>query len=467
MPQRITSTPAFADSLYALILAAGKGTRMHSNRPKVLQTLLGEPMLRHVHQALRPLFAQRVFAVIGHGSSEVEKEFKTDGLEFIHQEQQLGTGHAVSVSLPALLRAGAGELMVINGDTPLISTNSVERFMAHCDTEKPDLAFISLTLKDPASFGRVLRSKEDGRVRAIIEAKDYNAALHGTEPREINAGIYYLRLAKLSSLLQSIKNENKSGEYYLTDLVALAVSAGLKVTAFDDGDNPELLGINSPLELASSEELLRERIIHKLLTSGVIIHGPQTVRVSPSASIEPGAEIFGPCEVLGGSLLKRGCKVGPYCHIKDSEVGAASEVREFSHLDQAIVGQSCTVGPYARLRPGTALEEGSHVGNFVELKKTRLGKGAKANHLSYLGDSEIGAGSNIGAGTITCNYDGKDKFKTIIGENAFIGSNTALVAPINVGDNALVAAGSTLTKDVPAGNLAIARQRQENKSRKR
>lgn len=466
MSQHILSTSTFSSSLYALILAAGKGTRMHSSRPKVLQTLLGEPMLRHVHQALQPLFGERVFAVIGHGSSEVEKEFKADSLKFIFQKERLGTGHAVSISLPTLLQSGASELMVINGDTPLISTDSVERFMAHCDTEKSDLAFISLTLKDPGSFGRVLR-KKDGQVQAIIEAKDYNAALHGTEPREINAGIYYLKLDKLSPLLQSINNENKSGEYYLTDLVALAVSAGLKVTAFDDGDNPELLGINSPLELANSEELLRERLVLKLLTAGVIIHAPQTVRVSPSATPEPGAEIFGPCEIMGRSLLKRGCKVGPYCYIKDSEVGADSEVREFSHLEQAVVGQSCTVGPYARLRPGAELEEGSHVGNFVELKKTRLGKGAKANHLSYLGDSEIGAGSNIGAGTITCNYDGKNKFKTIIGENAFIGSNTALVAPINVGDNALVAAGSTLTEDVPPGQLAVARQRQVNKNRKR
>lgn len=455
-------------NLYALILAAGKGTRMHSSRPKVLQTLLGDPMLRHVHRALRPLFGRRVFAVIGHGAAAVEKEFKEDGLQFILQEEQLGTGHAVSISLPALLRSGAAELLVVNGDTPLISTSSVERFIAHCAAEKSDLAFISLTLKDPASFGRVLRKegRKNGAVQAIIEAKDYNAALHGPEPGEINAGIYHLKLDKLSPLFQSIINENKSGEYYLTDLVALAVSAGFKVTAFDAGDNPELLGINSPLELESAEELLRERVIRGLLTSGVIIHGAQGVRVSPLSSIEPGAEIFGPCEVRGNSLLKRGCKVGPYCYIKDSEVGSGSEVREFSHLEGAEVGRDCVVGPYARLRPGAELEEGSHVGNFVELKKTRLGKGAKANHLSYLGDSEIGAGSNIGAGTITCNYDGKNKFKTIIGENAFIGSNSALVAPIKIGDNALVAAGSTLTKDVPDGSLAVARQRQINKERK-
>ena len=445
----------------ALVLAAGKGTRMHSDKPKVLQTLLGEPMLGHVLYALEAVFAEAIWIVAGHRAEMVEAAFP--GRQFVRQEQQLGTGHALMTALPALQAAGCSRVLVVNGDTPLLSEDVVRTFLDRA--ANADVAFASITLPDAGAYGRVVREGE--AVRGIVEAKDYDPAVHGPVTGEVNAGIYLIRLDVAQELLPRISNQNKSGEYYITDVVALAVQQGLEVRGITCGQDESLMGVNSPQELAAMEESLRTRIVQGLLAAGVMIHAPQLVRVAPSAVVEPGAELTGPCEIYGNSHVARGASVASHCVLYDSSIGAGAQLRSFCHLEGATVGQGALVGPFARLRPGAELGEASHVGNFVELKKARLGPGAKANHLSYLGDASIGAGANIGAGTITCNYDGRHKYQTHIGEKAFIGSNTALVAPVRIGEGALVGAGSVITRDVPDNEMGIARGRQKNLPRKR
>lgn len=447
----------------ALVLAAGKGTRMHSDKPKVLQTLLGEPMLRYVLDALHPLFGEHVWTVIGHRAEMVRKAFADEEQRFVVQEQQLGTGHALQVAWSELRSAGLDRVVVVNGDTPLLSTQALQLFLR--ESEGADVAFMTLVLPSPGSYGRVVR--HNGRVAAIVEAKDYDEALYGPEPNEINAGIYALSLDAVEALLPRLTTANRSGEYYITDLVGLAVAERMHVRGIECGDDPNLLGVNNPAELIRSETLLRARLVYEHLEAGVVIHAPETVRVSPRATLEPGAELFGPCEIYGTSHIARGAVVHSHCWIHNTTVSRGSVVHAFSHLVDAQVGEECTVGPYARLRPGAVLEEKAHIGNFVEVKKSRVGKGSKANHLTYLGDADIGPGVNVGAGTITCNYDGKNKFRTTIEEGAFIGSNTSLVAPVTVGRNSLVGAGSVITKDVPEDSLGIARGRQTNLPRKR
>lgn len=445
----------------AVILAAGKGTRMYSDKPKVLQTLLGEPMLSYVLGTVTGLFGTSVWTVIGHGADMVSAAFPEG--RFVRQTEQRGTGHAVMQAMPALREAGCTHALVVNGDTPLVSAETLRAFTAAA--ADADVAFATLRLDDPAAYGRVTRDAA-GAVTAIVEAKDYDAAALGQPSGEVNAGIYLLKMSVLETLLPRLTCQNKSGEYYLTDVIGLAVAEGMKVSGVDCGCDPCLFGINSPAELAASEERLRADIVHRLLAAGVMIHMPAGVVIGPRARVEAGAEVFGPCEIYGASVVERGAQVQSHCVLRDAQVAAGAEIRPFCHVEKAVIGAGALVGPYARLRPGAVLEEDSHVGNFVELKKTRLGRGAKANHLTYLGDADIGAGTNIGAGTITCNYDGVHKFTTRIGEHAFIGSNTALVAPVTVGNGALVGAGSVITRDVPEGQLGIGRARQSNVPRR-
>ncbi len=453
---QMISRPASPHEYGALILAAGKGTRMRSRKPKVLHSLLGEPLLGHVAAALEPLFGGAVWAVVGHEADMVKAAFADRGLRFVDQAEQLGTGHALSVALPALKAAGVRRVLVVNGDTPLITSDLIARFLR--DAEGADISVATLVLPDPGAYGRVVRHNE--KVTAIVEARDYDPALHGPEPKEINAGVYLFSVAAAEALLPRLGNANRSGEYYITDLIRLAVAERMVVTGLCCGSDANLLGINTPVELAHCEELRRRALVRERLEAGVIIHAPDSVRLGPFVTVEPGAELSGPCEIYGRSHIAAGAEVEAFCRIRDSRVEAGAVVHGFSHLDHAVVGPDCTVGPYARLRPGAVMERSAHVGNFVEMKQAVLGAGAKANHLTYLGDAEIGARANIGAGTITCNYDGVRKHRTIIGEHAFIGSNTALVAPVRVGDNALVGAGSVITKEVPDGTIGVTRSRQ-------
>lgn len=447
----------------ALILAAGKGTRMHSLKPKVLQTLLGEPMLRYVVDALRPLLQDAIWTVIGHQAGMVRKAFATENMNFVEQEQQLGTGHALMQAMPALRAGQCSHVLVVNGDTPLLSTGLVDGFLAK--SQGAELAFATLTLPEAGAYGRVVRTQ--GAVQAIVEAKDYDARVYGPETCEVNAGLYCFSMDLLEALLPQVGCANRSAEYYLTDIVALAVQEGHTVRGVECGDEPHLLGVNSPLELAEAESLLRAQVVQAYLQAGVILHAPESIRISPRASIAPGAEIFGPAEVYGQSRVAQGAVLESHCVLRDAVVEAGAVIHSFSHITEAYVGARASVGPYGRLRPLAHMEEDSHLGNFVELKKARLGQGAKANHLSYIGDAEVGAGANIGAGTITCNYDGKNKFVTRIGAGAFIGSNTALVAPVSVGDNALTGAGSVITKNIPAGEMGIGRAKQVNLPRRK
>ena len=444
------------DKICALILAAGKGTRMHSPTPKVLHKLLGEPMLGLVHHNLEPLFGQNIYVLCGHGSQAVQKAYPA--YQFILQTEQLGTAHAVQTALPKIVEAGFKQILVINGDAPLISTELIEQFIHKAAST--DVAFATVKLDDPQAYGRVVRQGE--KLVAIVEAKNYDQAKYGSPSGEINTGLYLLKTEVVSKLLPQIAKNELSGEYYLTDLVAIALAANYNVQAIESGSDAHLLGINTPKELLELEEILRAEIVANLISHGALLHSADLLRISPQSTVEPGAEITGPCEIYGASYISSGAEIESHCVLKDSTVAGGALIHSFSHLDHANVGQDCLVGPYARLRPGAILEEASHVGNFVELKKTRLGQGAKANHLTYLGDAKIGAHTNIGAGTITCNYDGFNKFPTEIGENAFIGSNTALVAPVKVGANALIGAGSTITHDVPESNLAISRSKQKN-----
>lgn len=443
----------------ALILAAGKGTRMHSARPKVLHTILGEPMLGLVIRALEPFFGSDIIIVAGHGAGQLEAAFPR--ARFVRQEEQLGTGHAVLTAMPQL--AGYDRVMVVNGDAPLLTPEIIDLFMQN--SRMSDISFATITLSDPASYGRVARV--DGHVTGIVEAKDYRPEIHGRETGEINAGLYSFRISVLDALLPRLRNDNKAREFYLTDLVGFAVEDGMAVRDIACGANPRLLGVNSPQELAQLEDALAADQVARMLSAGVVVHNPGQVRVSPLVSIMPGAEICGPCQIFGSSSVSCGASVGPFCVIHNSRIGQNAIVEAFSHLRDAVVGPGCRVGPFARLRPGASLEEDSHVGNFVELKNAVLGAGAKANHLSYLGDAEIGAGSNIGAGTITCNYDGADKHRTTIGKNAFIGSNSSLVAPVSIGNGAKVGAGSVITRNVPDDTLALERTAQSERRLKK
>lgn len=443
----------------ALILAGGKGTRMRSSRPKALQRLLGSPMLAYVQHAVKPLFQDRIFAVAGHGAEELRRAFPD--LPFIIQTPQLGTGHAVQCALKTL--EPFDHALVLNVDTPLVRTDWLVNFISR--SSGADVAFATVMLPDPASYGRVVRA--DGQLRGIVEAKDFNPEIHGAPTGEINTGIWWLNMAALNRLLPLLTNSNRSGEYYLTDLVELALERGLDARGVQCGEDAELLGINTPPELVAMEEGLRAGIVENLLAAGVIIHAPNLVRASPFAKIEAGVEICGPCEIYGHTIIHAGAVIESHCVLENCEIKSGAVIHSFSHISNARIGENTLVGPYSRLRPGAVLEQDAHVGNFVEIKNASLGAGAKANHLSYLGDAEIGAGTNIGAGTITCNYDGKNKHRTTIGEKTFIGSNTALVAPVSVGDEALVGAGSVITHDIPAGEMGIARARQKNLRRRR
>ncbi len=442
----------------ALILAAGKGTRMHSDKPKVLQTILQTPMLGYVIKALQPFYASHIWTVVGHQADMIKKMFDDSITKFIWQEEQRGTGHALQVALPTLLQNGYDSVLVVNGDVPLIDEELLEAFIKK--SENASLSFATLNIENAGSYGRVVR--KDGKVQAIVEAKDYDVKVHGIESGEVNSGLYYINLSVAKEFLPKITCANNSSEYYITDLVGLLVEANIEVLGIKCGNNANLLGVNSPLELVSSEDNLRRQIVQKALESGVIIHNKDLVSLGPNVTVEPGAEIFGPCEIYGKSYVECGASIHSHCVIIESHIAKGAKILSFSHIESAKLSNDVQVGPYARLRPGAELCEQCKVGNFVEIKKSTLEKGAKVSHLSYIGDASVGENANIGAGTITCNYDGKNKFKTQIGKKAFVGSNTALVAPVVVGDGAIVGAGSVITKDVPDNQLGISRQKQKN-----
>ena len=438
--------------LHVVILAAGEGKRMNSRVPKVLQKIAGKPMLDHVVEVARGLEAAGIHVVYGHGGDQVLAHFAgQDDLRWAEQRERLGTGHAVQQVIDRI--PGGARVLVLYGDVPLIRAETLRQLL---DTPGK-LSVLVAELDDPTGYGRIVRDAE-GRVGAIVEQKDADA--EQLRIRTINTGILAADADALRSWLSNLSNANAQGEYYLTDIFAQAAREYSAAEMVQVADAMETEGANDPWQLAQLERAFQRRAVKALCAQGVRCADPARVdlrgRVQAAGDVEVDIDVIFEGEVV----LGEGVRIGPYCRLKNVALAAGTEVRAHCDLEDARSEGAATIGPFARLRPGTVLADGVHVGNFVEIKKSTLGVGSKANHLSYIGDARVGAGVNIGAGTITCNYDGANKSVTTIEDGAFIGSNTALVAPVAIGAQATIAAGSVITKDAPAGELTVARARQ-------
>jgi bifunctional UDP-N-acetylglucosamine pyrophosphorylase/glucosamine-1-phosphate N-acetyltransferase len=446
--------------LSAIVLGAGKGTRMKSEKAKVLHPVLGKPLAYYPLQRAFDLGASPVVAVVGHQAEMVEKElaarFPGKALTFARQTQQLGTAHAVR-SAEANLQGFSGDVLILYGDVPLLRREMLETLLAAHRGSPGPLTLVTFRPESPKGYGRVVR--EAGQVKRIVEDKDCSSEQKTIT--ECNAGIYVADSAFLWEALRGIKADNAQGEYYLTDLVAAASSAGASVATVE-ATVEEVAGVNDRRELSLATQVMQARINTAHQLAGVTLLDPRTVYIDESVEIGNDTEIGPGVMLLGNTKIGAGCSIGAGCVLTDSVVGEGSTVKPYSVFEEAHAGARNQIGPFSRLRPGTELSEDVHLGNFVETKKARLGKGSKANHLSYLGDAVIGAGCNIGAGTITCNYDGVNKHTTTLGDRVFIGSDTQLVAPVSVGDGAYVGAGATVTSDVPANALAVSRTPQKN-----
>jgi len=442
--------------LNIVILAAGQGKRMQSDLPKVLHPIAGKSMLGHVLDSARALRADNVIAVIGHGAEQVQKSFAHEtSLQFAIQDPQRGTGHAVQQAEPLLSENQDNDVtLVLYGDVPLVQPETLQRLLA---SRGDGVAILTEMLDNPTGYGRIVRDAH-GQVVAIVEHKDANEAERHI--KEVNTGIVAAPTAKLKTWLAKLTNNNAQGEYYLTDIVGMAVADGLSVNVAHPGAAYETAGVNSRVQQAAVERTWQAELARRQLESGVTLADP--ARFDQRGSLQCGRDVFIDvgCVFEGRVSLGHGVYIGPHCVLRDVSVGDSSRIEAFSHLQQAVVGAEAQVGPYARLRPGATLGDRVHVGNFVEIKNTRLGEDAKAGHLAYLGDADVGARVNIGAGTITCNYDGVNKHRTVIGDDAFIGSDTQLVAPVNVGRGATLGAGTTLTSDAPEHQLTISRAKQ-------
>jgi bifunctional UDP-N-acetylglucosamine pyrophosphorylase / glucosamine-1-phosphate N-acetyltransferase len=439
-------------ALEILILAAGLGKRMRSSLPKVLHPLGGRPLLAHVVDTARALSPRKIVVVHGHGAQQLRQAFPQGDLEWVLQAEQLGTAHAVMQAMP--LVSPEAKVLVLYGDVPLIRATTLKRLL---DAAGDGLAILTAELEDPLAYGRVVRDMA-GRVKHIVELRDATPAEHAI--REVNAGFYALDAKRLAAWLKKIDNGNAQKEYYLTDLVALASAEGAPVAAVKVDDAWEAAGVNSKVELAALERCYQEMVSEKLLEDGVTLADPGRIDVRGALECGRDVTIDVNCVFEGRVTLGDGVRIGANCVLRNVSVGAGSEILPFCHLEDSSIGDRCRIGPYARLRPGNALADEVHIGNFVELKASRLGARSKANHLSYLGDSEIGSRVNVGAGTITCNYDGAAKHRTVIEDDCFIGSDATLVAPVRIARGSYIGAGSTINKDTPADQLTVARARQ-------
>jgi len=439
-------------SLEVVVLAAGQGKRMHSALPKVLQRLAGRPLLAHVLDAARALAPKRITVVHGHGGAEVKAAFKGAKLRWIEQARQLGSGHALMQALPRI--SPGADVLVLYGDVPLARP---ETLRALVDAGRGGLAILTGEPSDPTGYGRVVRDRK-GRVAHIAEHQD--ASARELAIREVNAGFLSASAQRLQAWLAQLSNRNAQQEYYLTDVVGLAVADHVPVAAVKVADWWEAAGVNSRLELALIERAYQNRQARKLLDAGVALADLWRTDVRGELACGRDVAIDVNCVFEGKVTLGDRVRIGPNCVLKDVTVAADSEILAFSQLENAAVGARCRVGPFARLRPGAALGEEVHIGNFVEVKASRLGRGSKANHLAYIGDAEVGRRVNIGAGTITCNYDGARKHRTVIEDDCFIGSDATLVAPVRVRKGSYIGAGSTISKNTPPGQLTVARAKQ-------
>ncbi|MEO8156102.1 MAG: bifunctional UDP-N-acetylglucosamine diphosphorylase/glucosamine-1-phosphate N-acetyltransferase GlmU [Rhizobacter sp.] len=447
-------------ALDIVIMAAGKGTRMKSSLPKVLHTLAGRSLLQHVLQAAAKLGADRIITITGHGADQVEAAVKAPHLQFVRQMPQLGTGHAVQQAVPALHNEGT--TLILNGDTPLIAADTAQALIAASGGHK--LALLTIDLADPTGYGRIVREGrgDDSQVRAIVEHKDATPAQR--QIREVYTGVMAVPTATLKRWLANLKNDNVQGEYYLTDVVAMAVADGTPVVAAQPKSEAEVLGVNSPLQLADLERRYQNLQAEAFMEAGVRLADPARFDVRGELHCGSDVEIDVNCLFEGEVHLADGVRIGANCVIRNARIAANAVIHPFTHIDGETlgvkVGARALIGPFARLRPGADLGDEVHIGNFVEVKNSTLAKGAKANHLAYLGDATVGERVNYGAGSITANYDGANKHRTVIGNDVHVGSNCVLVAPVTLGDGATIGGGSTISKNVPAGELAVARAKQ-------
>jgi len=441
-------------SLEIVILAAGQGTRMRSALPKVLHPIAGDSMLGHVIHSARQLDPQRIHVVIGHGADVVRERLAADDLNFVLQDKQLGTGHATAQAVPFIT---ADTVLILYGDVPLIEVETLQRLLKH--VVPGQMGLLTVELDDPTGYGRIVRDA-DGKVAAIVEHKDASEAQRAIT--EGNTGILAVPANRLADWMSRLSNNNAQGEYYLTDVIEMAVNDGLTVATEQPHDPMEVQGANDRKQLSELERHYQLRVGRRLMAQGVTLRDP--ARFDVRGEVTVGRDVLIDINVIleGKVVIEDDVVIGPNCVIKDSTLRKGVVIKANSHIEGAVLGEGSDAGPFARLRPGTVLEARAHVGNFVELKNARLGEGAKAGHLTYLGDAEIGARTNIGAGTITCNYDGANKWKTVLGEDVFIGSNNSLVAPVDISAGATTAAGSTITQNVDNAQLAVGRARQKN-----
>jgi bifunctional UDP-N-acetylglucosamine pyrophosphorylase/glucosamine-1-phosphate N-acetyltransferase len=444
--------------LSVVILAAGQGKRMNSDLPKVLQPLAGRPLLAHVVAAAAALEPDDIYVVYGHGGAQVQQALAAERIEWVLQAQQLGTGHAVMQAMPLI--PDEHEVLVLYGDVPLVRTDTLRTLVdtAIRDAQGvPSLALLSVAVSDPSGYGRIMRDA-GGDVCGIIEHRDATAAQR--EIREINTGLMAASARELRRCLLEVKSGNDQGEFYLTDVVAIAVQAGTAVRAVTASSPAEVQGVNDKIQLAEAEAGLRRERALDLMRRGATLADPARIDIRGTLSIGRDVSIDVNAVFVGEVHLGDGVSIAPNCIVADSRIGAGTQVFANSMIDRSQVGRHCRIGPFARLRPGSELGDEVHIGNFVETKNATLGEGSKANHLSYVGDATVGRDVNIGAGSITCNYDGENKWSTVIDDGAFIGSGSMLVAPVRIGTNATIGAGSTITSNAPDDKLTLERARQ-------
>lgn len=439
--------------LEVIILAAGQGSRMQSNLPKVLHPLAGTPLVGHVINTAKQLKAAAIHLIIGHGAETVKTQLAAEKVNFVYQAEQLGTGHAVQQAMPYIKENSL--VLILYGDVPLIQANTLQKLLSQVSATS--LGLLTVNLENPTGYGRIVRNSQN-QVTAIVEQKD--ASPEQLEINEVNTGIMALTSANLAKWLPLLSNQNAQGEYYLTDLIALAANEGISINSVQPASSQEVEGVNTRSQLAALERHYQVQQAEALMAQGVTLADPNRLDVRGNLKCEQDISIDVGCVFSGNVEIASGAEIGPYCVIHNSTIGPGVKLAAFTHLDNAVLAGDNQVGPFARLRPETQLETGAKIGNFVETKKARLAEGAKVNHLSYIGDAQVGEKANIGAGTITCNYDGTNKHQTNIGAEAFIGSNSSLVAPVSIGAKAVVGAGSTITRDVENNSLGVSRTKQ-------